>query len=117
MTPKTPLTFLHDILDTCRAIERYVRNMSYDELEADEIRRVAVERKLAIIGEAIHRASRLDERLLEQISFARMLVDMRHRLIHGYDAVEFDALWEATTKQVPIVANEVAVLLRSEESV
>lgn len=46
---------LHDMLVFCDAIMSYTADISYVEYLRDEMRRDAVERRLGIIGEALHR--------------------------------------------------------------
>ena len=35
------------------------------------------------------------------IFLGRKIVSLRHRLIHGYDSVDLDILWEILTKDLP----------------
>jgi uncharacterized protein with HEPN domain len=40
---------------------------------------------------------------------------MRNRLIHGYDAVDYDILWDAVTNNFPPLLIELEKILPSEE--
>jgi len=48
--------------------------------------RRAVERELEIIGEAMNRILNLDNSI--EIEHSRRIVDLRNRVIHGYDKVD-----------------------------
>lgn len=52
----------------------------------------AVERQLAIIGEAVRHLQRLDPGL--PLEDAKDIVGMRNRLIHSYDNVDDKLVWQ-----------------------
>ena len=45
------------------------------------------------------------------ISNSRKLVDVRNRIIHGYDSVSDDFIWGIVTKHLPVLQKEIEVLL------
>ena len=71
--------------------------------------RQAVERNIEIIGEAMNRI--LKEGDDYKISNARSIVDVRNRIIHGYDSVSDDIIWGIVIKYLPILEAEVSQLL------
>jgi uncharacterized protein with HEPN domain len=57
-------------------------------------------RLLEIVGEAASRMP-LEERIrYPDIPWAE-IVGLRNRLIHGYDSVDFDILWQILSKDLP----------------
>jgi uncharacterized protein with HEPN domain len=46
-----------------------------------------------------------------EISNSRKIVDVRNRIIHGYDSVSDDVIWGIVIKNLPVLQNEVEVLL------
>ena len=46
-----------------------------------------------------------------QISNSRKIVDVRNRIIHGYDSVSDDVIWGIVIKNLPVLQKEVEVLL------
>jgi uncharacterized protein with HEPN domain len=46
-----------------------------------------------------------------QISSARKLVDVRNRIIHGYDSVSDDIIWGIVIRHLPILKAETEKLL------
>lgn len=73
----------------------------------------AVERNIEIIGEAMNRI--LKEYKDLDISNARKFVDVRNRIIHGYDSVSDDVIWGIVIKHLPILRKEIDVLLKNIE--
>lgn len=59
----------------------------------------AVERSLAIIGEAMNLLTKLHPDL--KVESARAIVGMRNRLIHSYDNVDDKIVWEVVRKHLP----------------
>ena len=39
------------------------------------------------------------------------IVSMRNRLIHGYDYIDFDILWQAITRNLPQLLNQLEQVL------
>jgi uncharacterized protein with HEPN domain len=62
-----------------------------------------------IIGEAMNRILKSKTEIL--IANSRKIVDLRNRIIHGYDSVSDDVIWGVVINHFPILYNEVAVLL------
>ena len=46
-----------------------------------------------------------------QISNSRKIVDVRNRIIHGYDSVSDDVVWGIVIKNLPVLQKEVEILL------
>ncbi|MBO0947807.1 HepT-like ribonuclease domain-containing protein [Fibrella forsythiae] len=70
----------------------------------------AVERELEIIGEAMSRLLKLDEAV--SITHSRQIVGLRNRVIHAYDAVDLTTIWGVVNKSLPLLAEEVEILLQ-----
>ena len=70
----------------------------------------AVERNIEIISEAMSRILKENNHI--QISNSRKIVDVRNRIIHGYDSVSDDVIWGIVIKNLPVLQKEVEVLLR-----
>ncbi len=71
--------------------------------------RRAVERNIEIIGEAMNRIVQRDKEIL--ITNSRKIVDVRNRIIHGYDTVSDDIIWGIVIKYLPILQVEIELLL------
>ena len=82
----------------------------YKDFEVDLKTRKAIERNIEIIGEAMRRIREVDP--LVKISDSREISDTRNRIIHGYDTVSPDVIWLILTRYIPILEDEVKVLLK-----
>ena len=100
---------LRHMLDHAREAIEMCRNRSREDLYQDRQFNLALVRLLEIIGEAANRVPPQERMLYAQISWAE-IVSMRNRLIHGYDTVDFDILWEIATHDLPSL---VAILEKS----
>ena len=56
----------------------------------------ASEETFEIVGEALGWASKTDEGVVEKIPDVPRIVALRNRLIHGYDSVDPEILWDLT---------------------
>lgn len=104
-------TWLYDILSSINEIESYfIETPKLFEVYQNDLRtKRAVERNIEIIGEAMSRI--LKEYNHIQISNSRKIVDVRNRIIHGYDSVSDDVIWGIVIKNLPVLQKEVEVLL------
>jgi uncharacterized protein with HEPN domain len=107
---------LFDALDSCRAIRRYSDGIDLAAYLRDDMLRDAVERRLGIVGEALHRALALDPALADEIPELRQIVGMRNRVIHGYGTVDNDIVWVAIHNRIPALQTRLADLLSEEAS-
>lgn len=108
MHPKTP-KWLQDVLDACDLILRACEDHSRESFTRDELLKGAVERKFEIIGEALNRISKVDPTTAERIPQFRRIIGFRNILIHGYDDVDCDRVWQIIESDVPPLR---AVVLR-----
>jgi uncharacterized protein with HEPN domain len=105
---------LHDILTSCDFIIRHTASLALEDYLQDEVIRAAVERKLGIIGEALHQAEELDPDISEHIPDIRRIVGMRNRLIHGYNAVDDVVVWSTLQRRLPALRSQVITILEKD---
>lgn len=103
---------LLDALAACRAIQQFTAGVEYTAFLLDEMLQAAIERKFEILGEALNRAEESDAELAERVPELRRIVGMRNRIIHGYDAVDEEIVWDAVQFKVPILSEQIFALLR-----
>lgn len=104
-------TWLYDILNSINEIESYfVETPKMFEIYQTDLKtKRAIERNIEIIGEAMNRI--LKENNSIEISNSRKIVDVRNRIIHGYDSVSDDVIWGIVIKNLPVLKTEVTHLL------
>lgn len=66
---------------------------------------LAVHKLLEIIGEALNGARRSEPSIADLIPDLQRYVDLRNRIIHGYDSVDYGVLWEVARLHVPHLAD------------
>jgi uncharacterized protein with HEPN domain len=103
--------WLYDILTSINEIESYfIDTPKIFEIYQNDLRtKRAVERNIEIIGEAMNRILKLDNEIV--ISNSRKIVDVRNRIIHGYDSVSDDLIWGIVIRNLPVLQKEVEKLL------
>ena len=97
-------------------IERFVAGMSRGTYIEDERTQAAVERKFAIIGEALNRLHHTHPEIAAQIPPLREIVSFRNLLIHGYAAVRPDRVWDYAEHDLPELRKLVQALLAELET-
>jgi uncharacterized protein with HEPN domain len=103
--------YLEDVLHSILMIETFKADVaSFQQYEANDMLKSAVHWQLSVLGEALNNALKMDATLA--ISNGRKVVDMRNKLIHGYDEVEDTVVWNVLVKYLPLLKEEVALLLK-----
>lgn len=107
MTDKTP-KLLVDALGAIESAREFVAGASFAQYTQDKMRRSAVERQLEILGEACGRLARLDPSLLDSITDLKLAIDLRNRIIHGYDAVDDEIVYLTVTQDMAALQQALA---------
>jgi uncharacterized protein with HEPN domain len=111
MTRHDPRVSLQQMLDHAGEAVDLVRDRVRSDLDSDRLLNLALVRLLEIVGEAANRIPREVQQRALQIPWSE-IVGMRHRLIHGYDQVDFDVLWQIVVRDLPQLVPELGKLLR-----
>ncbi len=104
------LDYVEDILDAMDKAEDLLVDVSYDEFEADYRINFAVIRALEIIGEATRRLPDAVRQRYPTIPW-RGMAGMRDRIIHGYDNVDLQIVWDVVKKDIPQVRPQLQRIL------
>lgn len=86
------------------------RRKKRDDLDDDRMLELALVRLMEIIGEAAGRVTPETRAQLPTIPWSDV-VAMRNRLIHGYDSVDHDILWDTITHDLPALLKALERLL------
>jgi len=92
--------YLYDMLDSAQAILGYMAGKTWDEFSKDALLQDAVVRRLEIIGEAAGRVSAETQKKHSQFPWMAMR-GTRNRVIHGYDTVQLDIIWDIVRDDLP----------------
>ncbi len=100
MSKRDPLVFYRHMLDHAREAMAVVQGKLRADLDADRVLNLALVRLLEIIGEAANPVPEEEQARHPEIPWPQ-IVSLRNRLIHGYDSVDFDILWQIVTEDLP----------------
>ena len=101
---------LTDVLQAISSVDEHLEGKRiFTEYKANKTKRRAVERELEIIGEAVNKLLKINPSI--KISYARMIVDLRNKVIHAYDNVNDTVIWNVVVNHLPVLQAEVEMLL------
>jgi uncharacterized protein with HEPN domain len=108
------LDFVEDILDAMDKAEILLQDVTRDQFEDDFRINFAVVRALEIIGEA---AKRLPLSLREEYPDVpwKNMAGMRDRIIHGYDTVDLQIVWDVVKVDIPLIRPRIQQILVDHE--
>lgn len=106
---------MRDMIDfACKAL-RFGQGKSRDDLDRDEVLCLALVRVIEMIGEAASRVTQDTRGRHAEIPWAQ-IVGMRNRLIHGYDQVDLDLLWQTIQQDLQPLIDQLEKIVSSEQS-
>ena len=97
---KDDRSYLWDMLEASHSVRNFVEGKSFHEFLQNEILRLAVERKLEIIGEAARHLSEELKQNCPNIPW-KVIIGQRHVLVHDYDDIKYERLWNVCQKDLP----------------
>jgi uncharacterized protein with HEPN domain len=101
--------YLLDISESILSIETYLgEKKDFKTYLSDKMLRRAVEREFKIIGEAMSRIEKIDPNI--EISGKKQIINMRNRVIHGYDKIDDEIVWGTIVRHLPVLKNEIEKL-------
>jgi uncharacterized protein with HEPN domain len=109
-----PLASVLDMVQAIEAAQQLSAGLNEAEFMADPRTQWAVYSQFVILGEA---ASRLPRDFCDRhpdIPWSAA-VGMRHRLVHGYDSVDWARVWKTLLNDLPLLLKQLRVLLTDKE--
>jgi uncharacterized protein with HEPN domain len=91
---------LRHMLDHALEAVAMIKGKTRADLNKDRQLNLALVRLLEIIGEAATRIPKEEQARHADISWAE-IISLRNRLIHGYETVDFDILWQIVSQDLP----------------
>ncbi|MCL7454835.1 MAG: DUF86 domain-containing protein [Anaerolineae bacterium] len=105
---------LRHMLDHARETITLAQGKDRTDLDDDRLLELALVRLLEIVGEAASRVPGDDRTRYPQIPWPQ-IVSLRNRLIHGYDAVDLDILWQIIERDLPPLIAALEIILCEED--
>lgn len=101
---------LLDIMKAAKLVNIFVKDMPKVQFLQDVKTQSAVQHQLLIIGEAVKRLSQ-DFRDQHRAIPWSVMAGMRNHLIHGYDTVNLNEVWNTATRDIPTLIMQLSPLL------
>ncbi|HSM49687.1 MAG TPA: HepT-like ribonuclease domain-containing protein [Draconibacterium sp.] len=107
------LKWLFDIQAAIVEIESFFKDypLDFNLYKSNLILKRAVERDLEIIGEAVNRIIKQDENF--PIENAKRIIGLRNQIIHAYDNISDDNIWAILVKHIPLLKQEINLLIEN----
>ncbi len=110
---KRDTQFLLDMLQSAELIIQYTAQCSKDEFFDNIQLQDSVIRRLLVIAEAARRVSETTRQNLVNISW-KEINGMRNRLVHEYDDVNLNIVWDVIQQEIPSLIKELKLQVPSE---
>ena len=94
--------YILDILTSAQLIRAYVEGVDVDEFLTNTQLQDSVIRRIEVIGEAAGRISPQFQRAHPEIPW-RDIIGMRNRMIHEYDDIDFNIVWNTAQYSIPLL--------------
>jgi uncharacterized protein with HEPN domain len=105
---------LLDAPQSCQMIAKYTAGLDFAGYERAPMLQDAVERRLGIIGEALNQAAALEPALADRIPALRRIIGLRNHVIHGYNLVDDEIVWDVVQNKLPLLQAHIAELIGDE---
>lgn len=94
------LDFLHDIIESMELAQEYVKGMTLEQMIQDRKTRDSVERTLERTGEAANRIPSDIQKIYPDVPWSG-IIGMRNVIIHRYDGLEYEIIWDTIHEHIP----------------
>ncbi len=105
------IKYLSDILISLDLIEEFTININdFNQYDADKKTQSAVERQLAIVGEALNHFRKSEPEIA--INNDKQIIAFRNRLIHAYDNLDNSIIWAILIRHLKPLKSEIEELIK-----
>ena len=108
---KNPKIFLHHILESITAIEKYTESFTKAQFLKTPQLQDAVTRRLEIMGEAVKNIPANLKNKHPETPWKK-IAGIRDILIHEYFGTDLGLIWEVIKKDIPVLKDQIKKLLR-----
>src|SRR5215212_861076 len=100
MSRRNDVLYLGTMLDAARRAQASAAGVSKERFDSDEDKRLALTYLVQNIGEAASRMPAEKRGLYPEIEWPR-IIGMRHRLVHDYENVSAETVWDVLQNYLP----------------
>jgi uncharacterized protein with HEPN domain len=94
--------FLEDIRLAIGIIGQHLKGIESLESYISDLKTIdSVERRLSVIGEALYKANKLEKSL--PVSDKTKIIGLRHIIVHEYNLINHETVWEIIPTNLPIL--------------
>ena len=111
--PKNDRVRLLHMRDAAREAVGFAAGRSRADLDTDRMLNLSLVRLIEVIGEAAGRVSADTQAKYPGIPWSD-ITGMRHRLVHGYDEINLDIVWEVVTVDLPALITQLEEIFADE---
>ncbi len=104
---------LRQMLDYAREAVFLIQEREKSEAKNDRVLHLALTRLMEILGEAATRIAPQSRSKYPNLPW-RQIIGMRNHLVHGYDTVDWDILWDTITDDLPPLIKALDSIVGSE---
>ena len=83
------------------------------DLTKDRVMELALRKLVEIVGEAANRVSDETRQRHQTIPWSQ-IIGMRNRLVHGYDDISLERLWDTIKDELPPLIEELGTIIAEE---
>jgi uncharacterized protein with HEPN domain len=106
--------YLYDIAQAARLAEGFIADKAYSDYRGDAMLRSAVERQLAIAGEALVQLARTDLPTASRFTDYKRIIAFRNVLVHGYAEIDDSIVWSVLQRYLPGLRTQAEMLLNEQ---
>ena len=110
MTQHDQILRMRHMLDHAKEAVGLLAGKVKADLYRSRVLELAIVKIVEIVGEAANRLSTDDQLRYPTIPW-KEIVGMRNRLVHGYDAIDLDVLWDTVHIDLPPLIDELERIL------
>jgi len=112
--PRSDEVRLRHMLDAASAAVRQAGVRKRSDLETDELFRNGIAYMLLVLGEAAAKVSAETRGRHPEIAW-RQITGLRNHLVHGYDDIDPDIIWQVVADRLPPLIVELERILATKE--
>jgi|CXWL01.1.fsa_nt_gi uncharacterized protein with HEPN domain len=109
---RDPEKYFWNMLDSCQFVLELTTGKSIEDYKGDRVFRSAIERELQIIGEALMQLKFRNPEAAAKVLEYEKIIRFRHVLVHGYEDIRPDYVWEVITQKLPPLRTELKTLIQ-----
>ena len=103
--------YIYDIAHAAKLAADFIVGKTYSDYLGDAMLRSAVERQLAIAGEAMVQLAKIDFPTASRFTDYKRIIAFRNVLVHGYAEIDDSIVWDVVQTRSSVLREEADRLL------